>query len=143
MFTKPTHRLEYGTHELLGKFEVIAFTNKNNDNWIFNGNVLQYAMVLSRNEMQNVTEIEAMIESAGSLDLAKDQKYLKCLIVLNSHESVLKEVTSLVKTVTFNANCELSIAEYAKVFNNKIIVSVLDTRVIIAKTQIWSLDTNI
>jgi hypothetical protein len=123
-FTKPPYQLNYGKHDLLGKFTVVAF---NTENWIFNGNLLQYATIMSQT-LQGLVEIEAMVETVNGLNLLKDNKFLKCLVILNEQASVLKDVIGVVKSKAFNVKCNLNATEYADVFNNKITVSVIDIR---------------
>jgi hypothetical protein len=117
-------------HEVLGAFTLETF---NTDSWIINESLLQYGTIMSLREDSQI-EIEAILWIAKPKDT--ETKFLKCFVKLNRNETILADVFELVRlqhsdhygNLMHNAKCLLNVEQYRRVFNNQIVVSMIDLR---------------
>jgi hypothetical protein len=105
--------------------------------WIFNGNVLQYSTVAPINPIKQY-EIEAIIISKeGNFDMVS---FLECFLHINSTQSIKKLVMYNVNVIAkrlfeiFKVKCVIENSDYLAI-NGQISVSVVDSRIYNEKQQ--------
>jgi hypothetical protein len=103
------------------KFETI-----DSSEWIFNDNILQYTTVASLTKQGRV-EIEITLRAIVN-DLFTNLPSLRCMIRLNKHKVLVRQVHEILQLESERVKCLLTKEEYRLVENNRIIVGVFDER---------------
>jgi hypothetical protein len=99
---------------------------KHKDWWIVNEELLQYGTIVSVDE-QNRLEVESMAMSpSGNLD--QEAQFLRCLIQINSQQTLVLNVTEVKKLWVHHIKCRVSLDQHLAIENRTILVSIMDSR---------------